>query len=37
MKYLQNVNVKLNKETEFKKQWQEILNKITDLENLSIK
>lgn len=37
MKYLQNASVKLNTQTQLKKQWQEILNKIKDLENLSIK
>ena len=34
MKYLQNASVKLNKQTQLKKQWQEIINKIKELENL---
>lgn len=34
MKHLEAVSVKLNKETELKKQWQKILDKIRQLDEL---
>ena len=34
MRYLKNASVKLNKETELQKQWQKIINKIKELEQL---
>lgn len=37
MKHLEAVSVKLNKETELKKQWQKILDKIKQLEGLKIR
>ena len=37
MKYLKDAGVKLNKQTELKRKWQEIMDKIKELERLQIK
>ena len=34
MKYLKDIQIKINKETQLKKQWQDISNKIKELEQL---
>ena len=37
MKELKHISVKLNKETEIKKEWLKIMDKMKELENLKIK